>query len=559
MSNVTSTVSSNRRQSRSRCSSRCSTSSSGSWVGDVTASLLKEQTTKTYNSADDNTNKAVVPSLLLTEKNFLSSVVSDSQLLSTKERQISDFLTAIAESIENNHNDGTGNSDSASVEADLVLKRLLLRTDKALQNLPLIFQHKWHGILKQYITRQFQLNSAKRFVTISVPPQDVCDYAKRYKLLMKTFFDDSDDVVSFKTTNKTLAGTMSLKDLFLLHFFAFATCNRVKHDLAFALAVTGASSVGKSLAFENPLLSSSYNYCSQIGAGRFKCDNVNLVLCHDVSLSVLVSSSDGELFRCLARGEIVKSKVHSGEQTLDPLFLFITSNSNVHRHTFSSQSPPLPPPPPPQQQQQPKQLLMPKVFPSQLVPPKNRKAQLDETYTAMKNRILELFFAGKPFVPQEAFPLAGTSFERHHLILGLFDRILNILVSVPTEKFVSHVLFAYCLNALFHNLDYFCHVFSFTHIEKDKILQDLQVCQQKYTHLIENLAPPKKTTIDKNVDDAAVFADDFTHVTLAHLSNNVAMNGVKPDNSSVDVINNDLTSYFSENGGIEDFLNYYSS
>lgn len=221
--------------------------------------------------------------------------------------------------------------------------------------------------------------------------------------------------------------------------------------------------MGKSLLFENPILSTCYNFCSAQGVGRFNCDNVNLVLCHDISLSVLVNGTDGEVFRCLARAEVAKVKIHSSEKALEPLFVLITSNQNVHRHVFKATSP----------------SGLPDIYPAQLVPSKN-KLHLSESYLAMQNRILELFVRTKPAVPIEALPEPGTVFERQHSVLGLFERVMCILVKNPPDHFVSNILVSYCVSALFHNVDYFCHVFAYSDYSKGALVQVLNSLKSKF-------------------------------------------------------------------------------
>jgi len=392
-----------------------------------------------------------------------SDVCADTEgFLSAKELKISTFLKSKADSLVAQINVNAFNTDEA---ADLMIKRLLQKAELLLQDLPLIFQYKWQPILKQYILKQYQLSAVKRFVTIDVPMEDGKNYALKYKQIMQVLFYNSPNDISFNTTNKSLAGQIPLHELFLLHFYAFACCVRVRHDLLFALAVTGKSSSVKSTAFECPILSTCYTYCSQTGCGRFKCDNANLVLCHDILLSALVSVSDGELFRCLARGEICKSKQFATETTLEPLFLLITSNQNVHRHVFSATP-----------------TTLPAIYPAQLVPSK-RNAQQHEVYAAMQARILEMFFRNRPTIPLDSLPSSGNIFERIHLVLGLFDFILTILLKTPIQHFTSHLLFQYNLQALYHNFDFYCHIFACSESKKSTIKQALDTCNQKLIDL----------------------------------------------------------------------------
>lgn len=89
-------------------------------------------------------------------------------LLSAKEISISNFLTSLADSIDeaarknldSESSSNTAYQDSDQV-ADLAVKRLIEQIELSVQDLPMVFQHKWLPILKQHVIKQHHLGAAK--------------------------------------------------------------------------------------------------------------------------------------------------------------------------------------------------------------------------------------------------------------------------------------------------------------------------------------------------------------------------------------------------------------
>ena len=110
------------------------------------------------------------------------------------------------------------------------------------------------------------------------------------------------------------------------------------------------------------------------------------------------------------------------------------------------------PPPPPQ----PKPTLS-KIssfssnFPTQLIITGKKNERQDESIKAIQNRVLELFVREKPDMTAAPLP-AGVIFQRSHMVVGIFDMVIDIMERhVPTD-FFSPILISYLLTGLADNL-----------------------------------------------------------------------------------------------------------
>ena len=180
------------------------------------------------------------------------------------------------------------------------------------------------------LTEEHERRVSASYGRIRTPKQPTACMAKMYRTAFRQWTDSP--YVSYVAGNPIQLGGLSSKEAFVLHVYAFVGCFRAKADDCYALAVTGETSVGKSLVFENPFSSNAHQFLNQDGVGRWNVGRHSLVMYHDISLSVLLRPSECETFKTLARTEMSASKIFAGSAYLPPLFLLVTSNQRVHRH-----------------------------------------------------------------------------------------------------------------------------------------------------------------------------------------------------------------------------------
>lgn len=253
----------------------------------------------------------------------------------------------------------------------------------------------------------------------------------KYKRLTDAFFD-GENFVNFNTGNKNFAGKISLRDLFILTYFIFTTCRRVRGDQLLCLGITGVSSCMKTLCFESPLSDSSHNFITdQTGCGRLTTGKKTVILLRDIHIQTLISSADAEKIRLLTRTEPVQAKIHSGTYAVPPNFVMYTSNTNLLPHTF------------------PKPLTsgsLARFYVSKAVVA-GAKRTSDEILLATQCRFLEAYCRAPVKIEKDDLPVAGI-FERKHAIYGLFPRVINILEKYESKDFYSPYMISYCLTGL---------------------------------------------------------------------------------------------------------------
>jgi len=330
-----------------------------------------------------------------------------------------------------------------------------------LQSAPLLFGHKYSNVIKQAVlAKQNELN-LKNLVDVPLKQHTLLDYCLRYKFAFKCWIDNSEDVV-FATTNPTVLEKielLSLKELFILHLFVFATCKRKKSDQILMLIISGKSTVGKSCFVENPLSSITTSLCTENGIGRFNCAGKSVLLLHDVHPSILISSKDSDRIRTLCRSENTTVKIFGSVQTVEPIFLMMTSNQNVHQHVLKNA------------------FNLTQKIESVLLEKKNaKKLLLKESITAIQNRSLEVYFLRRPLIHPDFFPDEGTTFSRNHLIFGIYETVLTIIEKHqdPTVYF-SKMIFYYCVYSLLHHLNEYCTLF---HVEEERKMYILSMLNE---------------------------------------------------------------------------------
>ena len=145
--------------------------------------------------------------------------------------------------------------------------------------------------------------------------------------------------------------------------------------------------------------------------------------------------SDVERVKSLARSETTVVKIHSSTSTVSPMFVFYTSNERLFRHRIPAKF---------------SESKLPLTLESQ-VETTGRKRISTDNLDAIRNRFIEMLIHKTP--KQDPLDLERcNTFERHHFILGTFDRALATLEKYNVKDFHSPYLPAYVLSGLTKNL-----------------------------------------------------------------------------------------------------------
>lgn len=245
------------------------------------------------------------------------------------------------------------------------------------------------------------------------------------------------DKVSFNTGNQPALGKLSMKDYFILQLFTMGTCTRKRGDNCLMLGIVGKSTVGKSLLFEAPLLEVSHMYVAEKGVGRFKIENKTILFFHDVDVNTFIHPKDRDLIKTVCRTEPTAVKVHSSVSSIPPVHVLYTSNTFLFNHKVKGNN------------------IFSSSFLSDIqITPKNV-----EHVQAIRCRFLECFCSEKPDLNSEWFPECGM-FQRQHMILGIFDRVMKILSKYPgPESFYRVVQVHYVLAGLAKNAKFYEELF----------------------------------------------------------------------------------------------------
>jgi hypothetical protein len=328
-------------------------------------------------------------------------------------------------------------------------------------------------VVKQLVEDHERLVSAS-FARIRLPKTPTADMARMYRAAFSQW--TGSPYVSFVAGNEIQLGRLTPKESFVLHVFSFLGCYRTKPDDLFAVAITGETSVGKSVVFENPFSSNAHQFLNQEGVGRWNTGKHSLVMYHDINLSVLLRPSECETFKTLARTEMASVKVVGNSAYLGSLFLLLTSNQRVHTHevenptrelrervksesdeafgkkgkTSNAQQLLLPAWRPPEQSRSGAKAAAKSGLRRTLVLESNLKpaTQLDcPNVRALKSRILEAHCFQRPELEPWCIP-RGEKFSRAHFLLGVYEFALSILESRERSDFYSWALPSYVLATL---------------------------------------------------------------------------------------------------------------
>lgn len=303
--------------------------------------------------------------------------------------------------------------------------------------------HKLGPLVQIMLEQKLSASLESTFAEVATTQPNEYDMVCRYERCFNKWVDDS-KCVSFKATNTRLLGRTDVKDMFILTFFAFCTCRRTKNDNILQLGVVGCSTSGKSTLFEACLMEGSHVTTNEKGVGRFQAGNKPVLLFHDVEIRTLVMSKDTEKIKTIARTEPTVTKVHGTTYTLQPLFLFYSSNERMMTHKFSDSLP-----------NQPFQWRM---YHGQVNEMSgysggsggSRKRVTEENLSALQNRFIECFVRKPPKLDPNDLPQSG-GFQRMHGILGMYTRIVETLQRYKPSDFFSPVLPQYVLHGLCMN------------------------------------------------------------------------------------------------------------
>lgn len=374
-------------------------------------------------------------------------------LVSARDRITETFLKEIIDSLPD------APVNSSAVESARLWKD---EAKRKITNLSATLSHKVQPIVNLLLEQKMTSNFDKLFSTVATFEPDMCDMATRYRKCFNIWVDD-DVHVSFKATNKQLLGKISEKDLYILTFFSFLTCKRTKYDNMLQLGLVGCSTSGKSTLFEACLMEGSHVTTNESGVGRFQVGNKPVLMFHDVNIRTLAISKDTEKIKTIARTEPTVTKIHSTVYTLSPLFLFYSSNERLMSHKF---------PGPPSRPH------MYRFYHSQ-VDQVGKKRVSEESLLAIQNRFIEAFVSHPPPLQTSDLPQSG-GFQRIHAILGLFERIINLLLKYSPADFYSPVTVQYVTSGLVTNVGLYNKIFS-TNVDeqvKQLVMKFIQPQQQ---------------------------------------------------------------------------------
>jgi hypothetical protein len=348
--------------------------------------------------------------------NVIGGDGSYQKLLTAKDASIEHYLTQLINLLELPEN-ATADEIQNIWNKDVLEKVSQLSPILALKLNPII-NHMLSTKLNQIIS------DGLAHVTTHLEPSS--DMIGKYKKCFEHWIDSPH--VSFKTNNKCAIGNIKMKDYFILQYFTMVTCRRVRADNCLQLGLSGESTVGKSSLFESGLIENAHYYVSCGGVGRFQVHSKSVLLFHDVNLEELLPSKDQTIIKTLARSEPSSSKVHSSINSIPPIHLFYTSNVNMFDHKFPS----------------PNGGSLGGLFYSTRL--KGNK-YIDDHLPAFQNRFLECFCKSRPNLDKNWFPTSGM-FLKIHVVLGMYDRVLQVLEKYQKDDFASRMQPMYVLSGL---------------------------------------------------------------------------------------------------------------
>lgn len=330
---------------------------------------------------------------------------------------------------------------------------LTKKTQQRLLNLSSALLLKLGPSIKSILEQKTALENDSQLVTIVPPLKNPIQQAEIYKRMFLNVLNDV-EATSFSCVNKLLLGNICERDLFILNLFTFLTCKRIRGDNVLQIYISGISSSGKSQIFESVIFPLAHNLVTantSDGCGRFDTNGKSILFMHDSSIAALLSK-DCDKIKAICRGETVTAKKHSTTITLEPLFVFVTSNERLLNH----------------------QIVNSKTnWPIKLISDANilHKNKLHHLLP-IQNRFLEMHIRKLPH--QKEYDLRNSdNFTKQDFILGLYPIVIEIMKKYRTEDFYTPYLYMYVIGGLLKHVDLYASFY-----ELPKI--DLHLLQEKY-------------------------------------------------------------------------------
>lgn len=308
---------------------------------------------------------------------------------------------------------------------------------KRITQFSVTLSHKLSPLVQIMLDQKLSAALENTFVEVDTNQPSLNEMVKRYRKCFDVWIDDASSV-SFRATNTRLLGKLDIKDVYILTFFTFCTCRRTRNDNILQLGLVGCSTSGKSTLFEACLMEGSHVTTNEQGVGRFQVGNKPVLMFHDIEIRTLAMSKDTEKIKTIARTEPTVTKIHSSTYTLQPLFLFYSSNERLMTHKFTESLP--------------SQAFQWRHYQSQVNDSSigNKKRATDENLAAIQNRFIEAFVRKPPKLDVNDLPTSG-GFQRIHGILGMFPRIIALMKKYQPQDFFSPVLRQYVMHGLCSN------------------------------------------------------------------------------------------------------------
>ena len=139
--------------------------------------------------------------------------------------------------------------------------------------------------------------------------------------------------------------------------------------------------------------------------------------------------------KAIARAEPVSTKTFGNVQTVPAVFMFVTSNRKLMNHVFEK----------PEKQGK----IFNRVYKSDLK--QSRSVHVNDI-NAVQNRFIEAFVRSRPTLPENCLP-NNENFSRLHVILGLYNVVVEILLKYTVEDFKAPYMYLYNISGLCKNLE----------------------------------------------------------------------------------------------------------
>lgn len=349
------------------------------------------------------------------------------KLLTKRDRQVEQLLRDIIDSLPTSN-------DSSAVELTRQWKE---DAKKKVTETSVTLYHKLNPLIQTLVEEKMAAKMRSSFATIETKELSLHYMVDLYTKCFNGFVD-ANNQVTFKATNTRLLGNISAKDMFIATFFIFCTCRRTKNDNLLQLGLVGCSTSGKSTLFEACLMEGSHVTTNEHGVGRYQIGDKTILMFHDIDIRTLAASKDTEKIKTIARTEPTVTKIHSTVYTLMPVFLFYSSNERLMHHRFNVTG---------------TNIALGKPYYSQ-VNVVGKKRASDENLLALQNRFIEAFVREPPNLGAE-LPASG-GFQRIHGVLGIYDRIVNMMNQYQSTDFHSAIVRQYIMHGLCANYHQYC-------------------------------------------------------------------------------------------------------